>query len=365
MTDAITNAMAECNERDAGSPRPLSDHMRRVFPRACVQLERVLDRELARDPVRRCWGGREALVDLILELLDLGRVIELKHEIRSLESEIEAGRRRLAGLRRKRISEPAGGGRLLRSEKRLSKKIEECGARIDALQRLRREKMGAIVSEGRSIGIRLDREQVELFLSSVTGETVLHLANLFENVKRIAEQLRTMADESGEDVHTARRYHGMHVMLVLVLARANKLALDGIEGHEERIQDIRCENRRENERARSLEETVRAEDDRALLRSNIHAQAITDEACALHLEQLADQASRLEVAQERLRERYLVAHNTLRTATLAAEFTDIVAAGINTMAALGSMKLPEIAHFRNDMLRERYLEVARLAREGG
>ncbi len=341
---------------------PISGQQVKAFRKCCGQLEQILDLELDRDADLGSLPRVDRLLDKTLALLDLGRIAEIRTELQTLDTRMRKERDRLDGLRRRHLIGPAG-SRIPSKARRLERKIEAQRDRIAELSAARDRKLADVSAEARAIGIELDDEQVELFLSAAAGESILELSNLFENVKRLAEQLRTLAAESDEDVHTARRYYGMHVMLVLILASAHRRALDSLAEHGQRIERYREDNRRLMDRARRQQHRVRDDANRRLCRDNLRAQQITDEACALHLQHLSDQSRQLEQALERLEERYAVTLDTLKTATLAAAVSDLITADIDTLTTLCSMQLPEMTPFRNDKLRQRYLEIAERARE--
>ncbi len=322
------------------------------------KLEQILDLELVRDPDRPTPPRVARLVDKTLDLLDLGRIIEIRNQLHDLDHEIRKKQDKLDGLRRRQLLRPAGGfgrDKLRSSKEGLIVKLRDHIAKFRAE---RERKLLEVAAEARAIGIELDDEQVELFLSAATGETVMELANLFDKVKRLAEQLRLLAAHSDEDNHSARRYYGMHVMLVLILVRAHQHALDTLAEHGRRVERYREENDRLMERARQQQHQLRDEANRRLCGENLRAQQITDEACALHLQHLSDQSRQLEQSLQRLEERYAVTLDTLKTATLAAAVSDLITADIDTLSTLCNMQLPEMTPFRNDKLRQRYLEIA-------
>jgi hypothetical protein len=326
------------------------------------KLEQILELELVRDPDRPTLPRVARLVDKILELLDLGRIIEIRNELHDLDHKIRKKQDKLDGLRRRQLLRPAGsfGRDKSRFKERITVKLRD---NIAEFRAERERKLLEVAAEARAIGIELDDEQVELFLSAATGETVMELANLFDKVKRLAEQLRLLAAHSDEDNHSARRYYGMHVMLVLILVRAHRHALETLAEHGRRVERYREENDRLMERARQQQHQLRDEANRRLCGENLRAQQITDEACALHLQHLSDQSRQLEQSLQRLEERYAVTLDTLKTATLAAAVSDLITADIDTLSTLCNMQLPEMTPFRNDKLRQRYLEIAERVRQ--
>ena len=64
------------------------------------------------------------------------------------------------------------------------------------------------------MGIKLSQEQVEVLLSRVDGDDIIQMSVVFDVLKKITQRLMQLTRESGEDIQQARKYYGMHVVLL-------------------------------------------------------------------------------------------------------------------------------------------------------
>ncbi len=64
------------------------------------------------------------------------------------------------------------------------------------------------------IGLDLDLEQIKVLLSRVDSENIIQMSVVFDVLKQITKQLMELTQSSGEEIKTAKKYYGMHVVLI-------------------------------------------------------------------------------------------------------------------------------------------------------
>ena len=59
-------------------------------------------------------------------------------------------------------------------------------------------------------------------LSSVSGDDIVTMAVVFDNIKHVTTQLQELTEQSGEALDVSKRYYGMYVVMIHVMDRIQK-----------------------------------------------------------------------------------------------------------------------------------------------
>ena len=65
----------------------------------------------------------------------------------------------------------------------------------------------------RALGLQLDDRQIDVLLSSVTGDDLLQNAVVFANVRIMVEKLAELSREDRDNLEINRRYSGLYLVL--------------------------------------------------------------------------------------------------------------------------------------------------------
>lgn len=347
-----------------------ADPATRAWEACREKLTRALRiEEEKRNLPRSAWFRRDrnsankdidALLDDALEALAVSPMVNLRARHAVLETEIREARGRVSRYSEEKIFAPESTSALnpfSRSRKDYERKIDELRTRIDALQKQKDELVVKLQKEYAAIGVALSREQVRFYLSSVSGEDIVGLSAVFNNVKELDLQLAGLIRQDPGNTDSARRYYGVHVVLIRTVMRAHEAVVDKIEDHYiPRIADLARRNRRAAEETQRL---LRDADgsDRGVLEGSARAQEVTGTAIEIYAQHLKDLRERVSAAREELRSRYDVARNAYDTIMVASSLVDDMTSCIKDLGALQEMHLPEMLTIDSDALQVKFDEI--------
>ncbi len=303
------------------------------------------DREDARQEINQ-------LLDEAVDILARSDTAGTRRRIRELEGRIAALQRENDDYRLKRIAAP----REALWEKTMAEydaAIADNEARIAALRKeLAREKR-AFAESLDEMGLRIDPQELDVLLASVTGDDLIQMAVVFDNVKRVTTELERLMVESGQRMEATRRYYGMYTVLLRILVHLHETAVNRIRAHYlPRIQAIvqRTEKLRRDTR-HLLRETPAQ---RRVLEANLRAQDLTLEAAAQYRAYLNDQAAELERRLQDLRRDLRVAQNTYDTVKVSGELLALMRSSRESLAALARLDMPPLRGFDRPELRDEF-----------
>ena len=342
----------------------------RVHERA--ELSRVWDRLVARldaargtvDRIERApessWFGedRESLredfvsqLDELVVLLDDASIFEYRDEVDRVRGAIHTHRQRIQEWREARLlaeDRSAYDARIAAAER----SIEELE---DGLRDLERELQRRL----RYAGVDLDVDQVRVLLTRVDSDDIIQMAAVFQVLRRITEQLRVLIDESGESIEAARRYYGMHVVLLEAVSHVQRRYIELVSSRYLPRVDAIAE-RTEAVREETLEQLDETGDERrrALYRKNLDAQGLTLRVARLYAGHLEGQREKVRRALETIERDLALARNTYQTVNLSADLYHLLEASEGAWRAVLELQVPDIVPFENLELARRYAELS-------
>lgn len=338
------------------------------------RLDRLLELdERHRELPESAWFGEDRpanrekidrLLDEAMEILGISSAARLRSRMVEIDQQIASAQQRIDHYKNERVSAPiASPWRTTVADYEAKIRAEE-----EQIERLSTE-AEKIRSELRDrlaqIGLHLSREQLEVLLTSVVGDDIIHSAVAFENVKTITNQLMTLMQESDEAPDIARRYYGMYTVLLQILIHTQQRFIEdidesylpGIDAILARAQEVEGESRR---LLAQEADTRRAEH----LRSNLRAQALTRQTARLYRQHLVAQRNKVQETRRKLEQEYRVASNTYETVKLSSELMQLLRAGQEAFDTLMRLQLPAMVVFENVQMREEFLKLTRTLSAG-
>ena len=98
---------------------------------------------------------------------------------------------------------------------------------------------GQLADALREMGLELDQAQIDVLLSSVTGDDLLRNTVVFANVKSVVEKLEVLAQNDQNDLEISRRYTGMYLVLNDLLIHTQEELVRKIDGeYKPRLADL-------------------------------------------------------------------------------------------------------------------------------
>ncbi len=123
------------------------------------------------------------------------------------------------------------------------------------------------------MGVSVEEQQLDVLLSSVSGDDVLHLLLAADSIRKINQQILSLLQGGQGSVQSARKYTGVHMVLVDLYLQANLNVLGKI-GSEyiPRLEEVMKTARRLGDEARQmLAKAGRDEKNRQVLEANVKA----------------------------------------------------------------------------------------------
>lgn len=264
--------------------------------------------------------------------------ITLLDGLKKMDGKIEKSRRRLAGLRERRLLDPE------RAEV-LEDKIAKEEGRLGELEAWRAQALGKVREDLKALGLELPEGSV--FLTVDLGDIVDN-AIVAKNIGVVVENLKSLMDAEKGDATAAKRYYGAYIVMLDVQSECFRQYLDkaksGIwrDGVEVIARDAEAAKTRNEAKAATA--GVTEFEQKAFLQSAGTNEKTLKAAQAYIgiLDRHAELVREKLTAAERMHE---VALSFWESADIASAFGERITSDLAEFEALLELKLPEIAFF--------------------
>ena len=351
---------------------PLDEYALEAWDECRDRLGQVIELEAEKPKLpRRAWVRRDwadvdedidSLLDRVLNALELSEMTDCRRRYTALDEKIGAAEARLAECREARVFAPVDSGMnpFAKTRQGYDRKIEEFTQDIAQYRRDKAELVAALRKAYGQIGIELSSEQVSFYLSSVSGKDIVGLSAVFHNVGQLNAKLEELVAQSPGNTETAKRYYGIHVVLIRTLIRAHETIIRDIEEHYvPKISELRRLNEATARETDQLMEQA-TDDQRTTLLASRNTQEETAKALNVYGEHLEDVKARLGKSLEALNGRYQVAKNAYDTIRVAASLVSEMQACIRDLTTVSKMHLPDLLPLDSEALQKRFGEITTL-----
>jgi hypothetical protein len=338
-------------------------HIQVIWKDVLNSLDQALDINTQIDtaPVSRFFGADKKsltedqidVFEIIEALLSDPAIAKNRENIERLKDNIKDKKNTIAGYMEKRVV--ADNDDRIEYDQKI-KKIKE-GIEVLA-QRINHQKDN-LKKRFNASGLLLSDRQVDVLLSRVDADDIITMSLVYDVLKDITVQLMGLTKESHENIDQARRYYGMHVVLLkLVLHMQDNYIKKLEEDYLPKIELIRMETRRINEESTHLLATEMQRNRKVLLHKNLKAQQLTLKVAKLYAQQLRQQKEKVEKAQKLILNDYKVAKNTYDTVKINADLIQLMKTNRTSFNALMNIQLPEIMPFENLAMQRKFEELS-------
>ena len=299
------------------------------------------------------------LLDEAIEMLDSSPLRDLWRELHATRKLIRKGHHKLAEYRQRRVSAPrekeAGlfDRAFISTKEDYDKMIAAEEGEIKASEKVVDDLKDGIVKLLKDLHLDIDRDGLESLLSSVSGDDFVSMIALFDNIRQLTGQLQDLTEQSGEALDIAKRYYGMHVVLVKIMDRMQIRFITEID--QEHIPRLQGYTKEAGGNIRQALELIRKEGgDESILRSNIESNELTMRAAKLYTEYLLQNADLIRAENKQIKKNLSTALNTYKTVKLSSDVSRLMKTGRQNFEALMKLQIPPLREFRNEMLRKEY-----------
>ena len=203
-------------------------------------------------------------------------------------------------------------------------------------------------------GLDLNREQVEVLLSRVDAGDIIGMTTSFSVIAELTKQFSDATIASGENLQVAKKYYGMHVILLELQMHIQKNYINRLRNvYLVRANDIRVENKL------LTDETSKLIDDAEgtylnIYKNNLQSQKYTLKVLGLYEEILRKDLIKIETGLKKVNDNYLVSLNTFQTVTVAADLASLMAENSNLFNEVMSIQVPELIPFENLQMQKEF-----------
>ena len=354
-------------------PTPHGQQFRKLFESVLPTLDkarRLVDRhdelpEKTRLPFKADQASNNEalnqLLDEAIEMLGISEVSDYRQQIRDTHAAIAEAHAQIAEYRQQRVS-----AETTREQSRLDKvnpfklskdqldeRIEEEQAKIAEHEQQLQALKDSFSTELAQIGLKVDDAGIEALLSSVSGDDIVTMAVVFDNIKQLTLQFQTLTEESGEAVDSAKRYYGMYVVMIRVMDRIQDTFVDDIQQqHLPKLQEFAAQADRNIAEARDLLETRKG--DAETLQANIASNQLTKQTAGLYTEYLTRNAELIAAENKAAEANLATAMNTYNTVKLSSDVATLMNTGRRNFETLMQLDIPALREFHNDAIRKEF-----------
>ena len=300
------------------------------------------------------------LLDKALEILVQGQAEDLRRQAVALRAEIPELRLEADALRNQRISAPET-SRLpwVKTRSKIDARLSELDGEITGRERALSAVNAQLAEALRGLGLQLDDRQIDVLLSSVTGDDLLQNAVVFANVRLMVEKLAELSREDRENLEINRRYSGLYLVLNDLLIHTQEELVRKIDGeYKPRLSEI--EREAETLRKEALDKAAQAGYSEAQKKSfalNAESNAMTLCVAGLYVQLLDAQRKGILDHLAALRRNRDLAENTYRTVRSSGDLRNLIRSGLELFDSIHALSMPEMLPFENETIRREFEEI--------
>jgi hypothetical protein len=294
------------------------------------------------------------ILDEAVGILSFAASNATRDQIRSLEQRIRELKQAISQYRQAQISAPPQ-STWETTAPEYENKIKQNLALIErANQKIAQLKMN-FAQQLAEHHLYLSSAQLDVLLSSVVGDDIIQMSIVYDNVKKISQQLMTLALDSGEDLEISQRYYGMYMILIKILLHVQQNFITQIDKKYqpklaqimEKMQNIQY----------TTENLLRHETDtkrRRHLMANLEAQQLTLTTAQLYQQHLQQQRRKLVQAKAKTVSDWQIAQNTYKTVIISGELVNLLRSSQKFLDLLLNLQVPELVEFENLQMKQEF-----------
>ena len=302
----------------------------------------------------------DELLDRALEILVQGQAGDLRRQALELRTEIPKLRLEADGLRNRRISAPES-SRLpwVRTRAKIDERLSELDGEIADRERALSAVDAQLAEALRALGLQLDDRQIDVLLSSVTGDDLLQNAVVFANVRVVVEKLAELSREDRDNLEVNRRYSGLYLVLNDLLIHTREELVRKIDGeYKPRLGEIGKEAEAlRREALAKASQTGYSDAQKKSFALNAESNAMTLRVAGLYMQLLDSQRKGILDNLADLRRNRDLAENTYRTVRSSGDLRNLIRSGLELFDSIHALAMPEILPFENEAIRREFEEI--------
>lgn len=309
----------------------------------------------------------EALLDQVFAILIGSELQNARQEYNFLEMKIEQAGDEITVLLKERIGAPEKTWNPLKKTRtKIDEKIADLREDIEGLTARKADLKKTMREALAKMGANVEEQQLDVLLSSISGDDVLHLLLAADSIKKINQQILSLLQGGQGSVQSARKYTGVHMVLVDLYLQANLNVLGKIgKEYIPRLEEVMKTARRLGDEARQmLAKAGRDEKNRQVLEANVRANDRTVRTAELYRQYLRGQENALRGASEKLKRDYFVARNTYDTVKTGSDLISLIQVSMSTLEGVFGFAVPDLALVYDQELMKEFERITEQIRTG-
>jgi hypothetical protein len=301
------------------------------------------------------------LLEEAVEILNISDLSSTKQQINQCQTDITNYKAMIAELRTKKMMAPKDTAAWKVWENDVSDyedKIISYKENISAKEQTIAELKIRLQEQFSKQGIDLDSEQLDTLIYSVTGDDDIEIISVYNNIKAITAKLRDLTAESGENIETAKRYYGMHALLLKILINLQQSYVDRVDGqYMPELSAIEKNNQQLIQKTRSLLSTSEPQH-KKIYQANLDAQQITDRTVLLYRQYLNKNKTRMNRSRTKIFKEYQAAENTYMTVSTAYTLIAMMRDADNLFNSINELQIPDLLTFDNKAMKAEFKKLS-------
>ena len=297
------------------------------------------------------------LFEMIVNGLIEDDLLIYKTKMEKLKKEISENKSDILKYREKRVGAPDS-SKIYSTKSDFDTKIIETKNENAILENEIKIIKDDLKNDFNEIGVNLSSEQIDVLLTRVDGDDIIQISLVMETLKHITNQIMLLMKESKEELTQAKKYYGMHqVLLELVvyiqqkyIDKSNKVYIPKID---KMIIDS-AEMIGNTSRLRDMEEDTRR---RSIYSNNIEAQELTNQAAKRYKQDLIASRNNMIEAQKISKANLKLSKNTYATVLLSADLFDLISESQSMFEEVSKIQVPNLVPFENIQMEQKYREL--------
>ena len=301
------------------------------------------------------------LLDEAVDILNISDLSGIKQQINDCRTDIHDYKQTIAELRTEKMMAPedeADWKIWINDVEDYENKIAAFQKKIFQKEQTIEELKTRLHEQFSKQGIMLDNEQLDTLIYSVTGDDDIEIISVYNNIKAITTKLRDLTAESGEDIESARRYYGMHALLLKILLNLQQGYVDRVDSqYIPELNAIEKDNRRLMEKTRSLLSSS-GPSHKKIYQANLNAQELTDRTVKLYRQYLDKNKTRMSRSREKIFREYQAAENTYMTVSTAYTLVAMMRDADNLYDSIHTLQVPDLLTFDNKAMKAEFKKLS-------
>jgi len=297
------------------------------------------------------------LLDEAVEILNISDLYAIKQQINGCQADISDYKEMIAELHTKKMMAPkdTAAWKIWENdvkdyEDKITSYTENIAAKEQAISDLKARLQKQFLKQG----IALDSEQLDTLIYSVTGDDDIEIISVYNNIKTITAKLRDLTAESGENIETAKRYYGMHALLLKILINLQQNYVDRVDGrYMPELSTIEKVNQQLIEKTRSLLSTSESQH-KKIYQANLDAQQLTNRTVVLYRQYLEKNKTRMTRSRKKVFKEYQAAENTYMTVSTAYTLIAMMRDADNLFNSINELQIPDLLTFDNKAMKAEF-----------